>query len=259
MRQSTDLTARVGDVVLPNPIMTASGTSGHGDELAATSPLSELGAVVVKSLAAYPWAGNPPPRLHPVTAGMLNSVGLQGPGIEAWLADDLPRLERHGRAGRREHLGAVGRRLRACGGDARGGASLGRRGRGEPELPEPRRRIAPVRALTGRRRPKRSPRRCAAAGRCGPSSARTPTSWSPSRRAASEAGAAAVTLVNTVMGMVIDLERRRPALGGGGGGLSGRAIHPVAVRAVYDVHARAPDSADRRRRRSGDAAPTRSS
>ncbi|RPI08546.1 MAG: dihydroorotate dehydrogenase, partial [Actinobacteria bacterium] len=91
-----DLSTRVGGVVLPNPIMTASGTAGHGDELGRYLELRELGAVVVKSLAASPWGGNAPPRLHPVPAGMINSVGLQGPGVEAWLVDDLPRLERTG-------------------------------------------------------------------------------------------------------------------------------------------------------------------
>ncbi len=76
--------------------MTASGTAGHADELEAYFPLRELGAVVVKSLSVNPWPGNPAPRVHPTQAGMLNSVGLQGPGIEAWLADDLPRLRAAG-------------------------------------------------------------------------------------------------------------------------------------------------------------------
>src|SRR5215213_9320111 len=72
--------------------MTASGTAGHGAELAGYLDLSRLGAVVVKSLSAEPWAGNPPPRLAPTAAGMLNSVGLQGPGVGKWLAEDLPAL-----------------------------------------------------------------------------------------------------------------------------------------------------------------------
>ena len=87
-----DLRTRVGEVALSNPIMTASGTSGHGAELAAFVDLSSLGAVVVKSVSAEPWAGNPPPRLHPVEGGMLNSVGLQNPGMAAWLAEELPSL-----------------------------------------------------------------------------------------------------------------------------------------------------------------------
>nr|MDQ6948058.1 hypothetical protein [Actinomycetota bacterium] len=87
-----DLTARVGTLTLPNPIMTASGTGGHGAELGAYIDLSALGAVVVKSLSPDPWAGNPPPRVYAAVAGMLNSVGLQNPGVGAWLHEDLPAL-----------------------------------------------------------------------------------------------------------------------------------------------------------------------
>ena len=87
-----DLRTAVASVPLPNPVMTASGTSGHGAELDRYFSLSELGAVVVKSLSASPHGGNPPPRLHQTRGGMLNSVGLQGPGLEAWLEQDLPAL-----------------------------------------------------------------------------------------------------------------------------------------------------------------------
>ena len=83
---------RIGSVELPAPVMTASGTAGHGAELAPYMDLSALGAVVVKSLAAFEWAGNPSPRVHPAGAGMINAVGLQGPGIGHWLADELPAL-----------------------------------------------------------------------------------------------------------------------------------------------------------------------
>ena len=83
---------RIGSVELPAPVMTASGTAGHGAELAPYMDLSALGAVVVKSLAAFEWAGNPSPRVHPAGAGMINAVGLQGPGIRHWLADELPAL-----------------------------------------------------------------------------------------------------------------------------------------------------------------------
>ncbi len=92
MSRTVDLATRVGDVVLPNPVLAASGTAGHGAELAAYFDLSSLGAVVVKSLSAEPWAGNPAPRVHETEAGMLNSVGLQNPGVEAWLAEELPAL-----------------------------------------------------------------------------------------------------------------------------------------------------------------------
>ena len=96
MNPGADLATTVGSVHLPNPIMTASGTSGHGAELADYGDLSALGAVVVKSLCVQPWPGNPAPRVHEVGSGMLNSVGLQGPGLAAWLEQDLPALSASG-------------------------------------------------------------------------------------------------------------------------------------------------------------------
>ncbi|MGH9089195.1 MAG: dihydroorotate dehydrogenase, partial [Acidimicrobiales bacterium] len=87
------MTTAVGSVTLPAPVMTASGTAGHGTELAAYGSLAALGAVVVKSLAASAWPGNPAPRVHPGPGGgMVNHVGLQGPGMAAWREEDLPRL-----------------------------------------------------------------------------------------------------------------------------------------------------------------------
>ena len=90
--RSPHLATHVGAVTLKNPVMTASGTCGLGTELDAYMPLRELGAVVVKSLASFEWGGNPKPRLHPTSSGMLNAVGLQGPGVEQWIANDLPQL-----------------------------------------------------------------------------------------------------------------------------------------------------------------------
>ena len=90
----TDLTTAVGAVTLRSPILTASGTSGYGDELAGYGNLSALGAVVVKSLAAFEWAGNPAPRVAASGEHMLNSVGLAGPGVAAWRERYLPDLER---------------------------------------------------------------------------------------------------------------------------------------------------------------------
>src|SRR5437762_1538667 len=89
---SVEMGVRVGTVELPNPIMLASGTAGHGAELGKYLDLSSLGAVVVKSLSAEPWAGNPAPRVTEVGSGMLNSVGLQNPGVEHWRAEELPPL-----------------------------------------------------------------------------------------------------------------------------------------------------------------------
>src|SRR4051794_24114544 len=89
-------TVGVGSVTLPNPIMLASGTAGHGAELSRYVDLSALGAIVVKSLSATPYAGNPAPRVHEAGTGMLNSIGLQNPGVEAWRAGELPAPQRTG-------------------------------------------------------------------------------------------------------------------------------------------------------------------
>ena len=80
-----DLSVQVGPVTLPNPVVTASGTYGHGDEVARLGDASAIGAITAKSLSADPWAGKPAPRLHMTASGMINAVGLQGPGVEAWL------------------------------------------------------------------------------------------------------------------------------------------------------------------------------
>src|SRR5262249_2022715 len=91
-----DTVVRIGDLVLPNPIVAASGTFGHGDEVAHLCDPSQLGAVTTKSQAPFAWSGNPAPRLHPSASGMVNAVGLQGPGVDRWLADDLPPLVARG-------------------------------------------------------------------------------------------------------------------------------------------------------------------
>ena len=239
----TDLATAVGEVRLRAPVMTASGTSGHAAELAPYGPLQELGAVVVKSLRDGPWPGNPPPRLHPLptgAAGMINSVGLQGPGVERWLEDDLPALLRTGadvvasiwgdtvdgyrRAA--DQLEAApaqvvavevnvscpntedGMRMFAHSADATEAAVAAAAGCGRP------------------RWAKLSPN--------------TPDLVTVAE-AAARGGAKAVVLTNTLAGLVIDIDGRRPVLGGGRGGVSGAALHPVAVRAVYDVREARPD------------------
>ena len=236
---AVDLRTRVGDVVLPNPVMTASGTAGHGTELSAYVPLGSLGAVVVKSLAMFPWAGNPAPRLHATPAGMINSVGLQGPGVEAWLEDDLPALAA---AGARVVVSIWGRSVDDYAAAARCLAAAppcvvaleinlscpNLKGEGMfAQSPIATREVVAV---------------CAAAGR--PRWAKLTAAVADVTTiaaAAREGGADAVTLVNTLPAMVIDPVARRAVLGAGGGGLSGAAMHPVAVRAVYDVRAALPD------------------
>lgn len=238
------LVTRVGSVALPSCVMTASGTAGHGAELARYFDLSELGAVVVKSLSAEAWAGNPPPRVHSTGAGMLNSVGLQGPGVEAWLEDELPALAATGArvvasiwgftvedyekaaamlAGAGPEVVAVEVNL-SC-----------------PNVEDRRHMFAHSAASAAEA--------IAAAAACGkPRWAKLSPNVTDLVEIASavlDAGAEALTLVNTVMGMLIDVEQRRPLLGSGprGGGLSGPAIHPVAVRAVFDVRAALPAAA----------------
>lgn len=234
-----DLSVRVGELTLPNPVMCASGTAGHGAELAPYLDLASLGAVVVKSLSAEPWPGNPAPRVMETTAGMINSVGLQGPGVAAWLADELPELLD---TGARVVASIWGRTVDEY---AAAAVALAEAPAGviavEVNLSCPN--------LGGHTMFAHDPE-AAAEVMAAVQTARRPT-WaklSPNTdrlvavaTAVADAGAAAVTLTNTVLGMVIDLERRRPALGGGGGGLSGPAIHPVAVRAVYDCRSALPD------------------
>ena len=150
-RRAATLAASVGSVALANPVLTASGTSGHGTELSEYGRLADLGAVVVKSLSVEPWPGNPAPRVHEVGAGMLNSVGLQGPGLAAWVTDDLPAL---GDAGprHRQHLGPFGLGVRAGGragrrGRLHAGRLVHRRARGQRQLPQRRGPFAHVRPL----------------------------------------------------------------------------------------------------------------
>ncbi len=144
--EGVDMSVTVGSVELPNPVMCASGTAGHGTELAPYLDLPVLGAFVVKSLSAEPWAGNPGPRLHPTPAGMINSVGLQGPGVDGWLAGGCRELLDAGV--RRIVVSIWGRSVeeyRSAAERLAGAAPGGGRRRGQPELPESRCGAAPVR------------------------------------------------------------------------------------------------------------------
>jgi dihydroorotate dehydrogenase (NAD+) catalytic subunit len=237
-----DLGTAVGSVPLPNPVMTASGTAGHGAELGAYVDLARLGAVVVKSLSAEPWPGNPPPRLHPTDGGMLNSVGLQNPGVEVWLEHELPALL------------ATGARVVASlwgtspGGYEKAAALVGEAPPGVvavevnlscPNLEGGRHVFAHSSAATAEA--------VAAAEACGrPRWAKLSadvTDVTQIADGALSAGAEALTLVNTVRGLAIDPESRRYRLGAGGGGLSGPALRPVAVRAVHECRKAFPSTA----------------
>lgn len=236
---AVDLSVEVGSVVLSNPIMTASGTAGHGAELSRYVDLARLGAVVVKSLSQDPWPGNSSPRLHGAGVGMVNAVGLQGPGMTAWLADDLPVLRR---CGARVVASIWGRRVV----DYERAATTLRGAAGVvalevnvscPNLED--------RSHMFAHSPNATADAVAAASAAGlpmwvKLSPTTPDLVEIAA-AARGAGADAVTLCNTSLGMAIDVDRGVPVLANGGGGLSGPPVHAIAVRAVHDVHAAHPD------------------
>ena len=239
-----DLAVQVGSLTLANPVMTASGTAGHADELEAYGPLAALGAMVVKSLSVAPWPGNPAPRVHQAGAGMLNSVGLQGPGIEAWVRDDLPRLAA---VGARTVVSIWGQRLD----DYAEAASIlaGVEGLTAVEVNVSCPNIEDRRHMFAHSPDSTAEVLATVAAGCPniPLWAKlspTVSDIADIAGAALENGAEAVTLINTALGMAIDVERRAPVLGSGpsGGGLSGPSIHPIAVRAVFDVRAAHPDA-----------------
>lgn len=239
----TDPAVAVGAVRLPAPVVAASGTAGHGAELAAYGDLAELGAVVVKSLAAEPWAGNPAPRVHAAAGGaaMLNSVGLQGPGVAAWRRDDLPAM-----------LAAGARVVGSIWGRTVDGFAEAAAAMAGAEVVAVEVNLSCPNLDGGRHLFAQSAADTAAVvgavvDALGPvpvwaKLTAATASLVEVAEAAVEAGAGALTLVNTLLGMAIDVEGRTYALGSGpgGGGLSGPAIHPVAVRAVHDVHAAMP-------------------
>ena len=241
-RGGADLTTQVGSVRLPNPIMTASGTSGHGIELSDYGDLSALGAVVVKSLSVRPWPGNPAPRVHEVGVGMLNSVGLQGPGLEAWVAHDLPALEA---SGSRVVVSIWGQSVDDYRDAAKRLADVASTAIAAvevnvscPNVEDRSRMFSHSAAATGE---------VLAATECGrPRWAKL----SPNvpniveiAGAALAAGAEGLTLTNTLLGLALHPETGAPVLGAGGGGLSGPVVHPVAVRAVWECRAAYPDAA----------------
>jgi dihydroorotate dehydrogenase (NAD+) catalytic subunit len=236
---AVDLSTRVGSVGLPNPILTASGTAGYGAELGGYVDLASLGAVVVKSLSAEPWQGNAAPRVHETVAGMLNSVGLHNGGVSDWLERHLPELRRSGARVVASIWGFTvadyersASLLAAAGPEVVAvevNLSCPNLGADHRIFAHSESDTARVMAATeGCRRPrwaKLSP---------------NVTDITAIAGAALGAGAEAITLINTVTGMGIDAAGHRPWLGGRGGGLSGPAIHPIAVRAVFDCRAAFP-------------------
>jgi dihydroorotate dehydrogenase (NAD+) catalytic subunit len=241
MTMPVDMSTTLGNAWFPSPIFTASGCASSGKELAQFFPLKDIGAVVTKSVMTKPRHGRPTPRMAETPSGMLNSIGLQGPGIDAFLANDVPwLLEQKSRvivsiAGETiEEYSTLARKLRSISGISAVEVNIScpnveNRGLVFACDPDASRRVIDgVRKTIGGELPiiaKLSP---------------DVTDLPAIARGVVDAGADALALINTVLGMVINLDSMRPHLGGKTGGLSGPAIKPVAVRAIYQVHAALP-------------------
>ena len=241
MTLPVDMSTTLGNAWFPSPIFTASGCASSGKELAQFFPLNSIGAVVTKSVMSKPRHGRPTPRMAETPSGMLNSIGLQGPGIDAFLANDVPwLLEQKARvvvsiAGETiEEYSTLARKLRSVSGLSAVEVNIScpnveNRGLVFACDPDASRRVIDgVRKTIGGELPiiaKLSP---------------DVTNLPEIAKGVVDAGADALALINTVLGMVINLDTMKPHLGGKTGGLSGPAIRPVAVRAIYQVHAALP-------------------
>ncbi|MFZ2228347.1 MAG: dihydroorotate dehydrogenase [Candidatus Nanopelagicaceae bacterium] len=241
MSTEFDFSTTLGPAWFPTPLFTASGCASSGRELAQFFPLREIGAVVTKSIMLKARPGRPTPRMAETPSGMLNSIGLQGPGIDAFLENDVPWLiSQNARiiisiAGESvEEYSILARRLRSVPGIAAVEVNIScpnveNRGLVFACDPEASRAVVDgVRRTLGGELPiivKLSP---------------DVTDIAEIARGVVSAGADALSLINTLLGMVINIETMRPHLAGKTGGLSGPAIRPVAVRAVYQVHQALP-------------------
>ena len=220
-------------VTLKNPVMTASGTFGSGAEFAEFVDLNQLGAVVTKGVANVPWEGNPTPRIAETYGGMLNAVGLQNPGIDLFVERDIPFLTKYDTkiivnvCGRTtEDYCEVVRRLAnqpvdlleiniSCPNVEEGGIAFGQNPKSVETITREVKKYAKQPVIM-----KLSP---------------NVTDITEIAKAAEAGGADALSLINTITGMKIDIHRRTFALANKTGGLSGPAIHPVAVRMVYQT------------------------
>jgi dihydroorotate dehydrogenase (NAD+) catalytic subunit len=230
-----DLTTRIGPLVLKNPLIAASGCFGYGVEYAGVVDLSSLGAVAVKGLFLSEREGHPPPRIVETPAGMLNAIGLQGIGVHRFIRERLPELRERGAVvivnicgstldeyveiarilSDVDGVGALELNI-SCPNIKEGGIQFGCSLTGTFDVVSAIRKVTRLPVI-----PKLTP---------------NVTSVSAFARAAEDAGADAVSLVNTFLAMAIDVETRRPKLSNVVGGLSGPAIRPIAVRMVYECH-----------------------
>ncbi len=236
-----DYSTLLGDRRIPNPILTASGTAGSGKELSQFFSLTELGAIVTKSIMLKPRSGRATPRMAETPSGMLNSIGLQGPGIDLFLETDIPWLLSQGArivvsiAGESvEDYAVLARKLRSVSGITAIEVNISCpnvENRGQVFACNPvtaRAAIEAVRRNLGGEVPifaKLSP---------------DVTDIAAIATEVVDAGADGLALINTILGMVIDTNTMFPKLSQKTGGLSGPAVRPVAVRAIYQVHAALP-------------------
>ena len=238
---AVDMRTALGAVEIPSPVLTASGCSAFGRELEPFVDLTAIGAVVTKSVQLRPRSGRPTPRMAETPSGMLNSIGLQGPGIDGLLAGELPWLaERGARAfvsiagSRTEDFAELAARLRGAPGVLGIEVNISCpnvESRGEVFACNP---DASAEVLAAVR---------AAADPAQPVYAKlTPdvTDIVAVARACADAGASGLSMINTLLGMVIDTDTMRPVLAGVTGGLSGPAVRPVALRCVWQVHQALP-------------------
>src|SRR6476646_3157303 len=236
---AVDMSVRLGPVTLPSPMMTASGCAANGRELARFFDIRELGAFVTKSVMADPRSGRGTPRMAETPAGMLNSIGLQGPGISAFVDKDLAWLKR---AGARTLVSVAGNTsgefadvaatLRASDAfDSVVGVEVNIScpnvaTRGLVFACDP---LASAKVIALVR--EQLPRDIPVFAKLSPDV----TDITAIAAACVKAGADGLTMINTLLGMVIDTDRMRPQLGGVTGGLTGPGIRPVAVRAIWQV------------------------
>ena len=236
-----DMTARLGPLRLPNPVLTASGCAAAGRELHQFFDVAQLGAVVTKSIMMSPRSGRPTPRMAETPSGMLNSIGLQGPGIDSFIENELAWLAEHGArtvvsiaGGHTDEFVALARKL--YGNPAVSALEVNIscpnvENRGQVFACDA---IASSRVIGAVRR---------AADPAQPVFAKLSpdvTDITHIARACADAGVDGFSLINTLLGLVIDTDTLAPALGGGTGGLSGPAIRPVAVRCVWQVRKALP-------------------
>ncbi|MBI5233921.1 MAG: dihydroorotate dehydrogenase [Deltaproteobacteria bacterium] len=229
-----NLSVEIAGISLKNPVMTASGTFGYGEEFSRFTDLKRLGAIVVKGLSLKPRQGNPLPRTVETACGMLNSIGLQNVGVETFIKEKLPFLRKlkvpvianifgqdigeYVEVAKRFDgvLGVAGLELNiSCPNVKKGGVQFGTDPKEASRVVAAVKKAARVPIIT-----KLSP---------------NVTDIKVMVRAVEDAGSDAVSLINTIAGMAIDVEKRRPALKAVTGGLSGPAIRPVAVRMVYEA------------------------